>query len=450
MKRYTTCRTLIKNLKLYLRRARSLKLHTHTHIPTESHTLRATKPTVGESFATMGSKARRPMPPSTSLAAMVMVLMMMAMSSPTPVAGQVNKCAKCNIPVASGGCKCNTNCDCITTTTPTTTPTTAPTRTPAPTTTPVIGGGGGCDRRCYAPVEQGGCICDSSCSCVTGSAPVVDKCAKCRTPGYMGGCVCNSDCDCIARSKGCTLKSYGRGVGFVPNACPPNYESDGLLLCLPVCASGFHGNLNVCWANCPAGFHDDGAHCRKPASYGRGAGYAAWDWDRCMRDNPERGCEWSGLMIYPKCAPGFHAVGCCVCSPDCPSGFPDIGVSCRKPSYGRGVAISRVCPGSDQWTPGGLCYPRCADGYNGVGPMCWSNTCPSSNPDRCGPFCVLPGTCSEVTFEALKAGYDIGSFAFKTARCASGDLAACIKGVEKIGDTADAAAWIANNMPNCV
>ena len=29
-----------------------------------------------------------------------------------------------------------------------------------------------------------------------------------------------------------------------------------------------------------------------------------------------------GLLCYPKCREGFHAFGCCVCSPDCPSGLP--------------------------------------------------------------------------------------------------------------------------------
>ena len=28
-------------------------------------------------------------------------------------------------------------------------------------------------------------------------------------------------------------------------------------------------------------------------------------------------------------------MGCCVCSPDCPAGFSDIGVSCKKPMYAR-------------------------------------------------------------------------------------------------------------------
>ncbi len=46
--------------------------------------------------------------------------------------------------------------------------------------------------------------------------------------------------------------------------------------------------------------------------------------------------------MYPKCQSGFHAVGCCVCSPTCPDGMNDIGISCGKNSYGRGVGVSPV------------------------------------------------------------------------------------------------------------
>lgn len=59
-------------------------------------------------------------------------------------------------------------------------------------------------------------------------------------------------------------------------------------------------------------------------SYGRGAGYA-WqfgDWfnldgafERCNR-NHTQGCEQWGLVVYPKCARGYHNVGCCICSPN--------------------------------------------------------------------------------------------------------------------------------------
>ena len=41
----------------------------------------------------------------------------------------------------------------------------------------------------------------------------------------------------------------------------------------------------------------------------------------CEADYGAGNCEESGLVVYPKCKPGFHAVGCCICSPDCPAGM---------------------------------------------------------------------------------------------------------------------------------
>ena len=71
----------------------------------------------------------------------------------------------------------------------------------------------------------------------------------------------------------CWRDSKTRGVGTIPSDCAFGTEKQGLL-CYPTCPSGFTGVASVCWQNCPAGFTDDGAFCRKPAAYGRGAGYA--------------------------------------------------------------------------------------------------------------------------------------------------------------------------------
>jgi hypothetical protein len=48
-------------------------------------------------------------------------------------------------------------------------------------------------------------------------------------------------------------------------------------------------------------------------------------------------------MFYPKCRAGFEAFGCCVCSPKCPDGMTNIGVSCAKATYTRNMA---GCPAS--------------------------------------------------------------------------------------------------------
>src|SRR5258708_1217927 len=138
----------------------------------------------------------------------------------------------------------------------------------------------------------------------------------------------------------CWKETHVRGAGqpLDPNICDnPGWEKDPHgLLCYPNCNANYTGVGPACWQNCPAGFRDDGAYCGKPSAYGRGGGYVAWDGNKCNNENPQ-GCEENGLIWYPKCKPNFHAVGCCVCSPDCPSNMTDIGVSCQKQSYVRGV-----------------------------------------------------------------------------------------------------------------
>jgi len=186
----------------------------------------------------------------------------------------------------------------------------------------------------------------------------------------------------------CWRQSYGNGAGE-PYTCPAGMERNGLL-CYPTCKPGYAGNGPVCWQTCPAGFNDTGADCLKPSSYGRGAGYVIWDGDKCNRENPQ-GCEKSGALWYPRCKANFHAVGCCVCSPDCPNGMSDIGVSCAKASYTRGagqaLAMGICRPGLQKDPSGALCYPTCKTNYHMVGPVCWQN-CPVQQPTDCGAGCA--------------------------------------------------------------
>lgn len=186
----------------------------------------------------------------------------------------------------------------------------------------------------------------------------------------------------------CWRQSYGNGAGE-PYACPAGMERNGLL-CYPTCKPGYGGNGPVCWQTCPAGYRDTGADCLKPAAYGRGAGYVLWDRGKCEHENSQ-GCEQNGALIYPKCKAGFHAVGCCICSPDCPADMTDIGVSCQKGSYGRGagqeLAMGTCAPGLQKDPSGALCYPVCKAGYHMVGPVCWQN-CPAQQPADCAAGCA--------------------------------------------------------------
>ncbi|KAL4502130.1 hypothetical protein ABPG72_000365 [Tetrahymena utriculariae] len=142
----------------------------------------------------------------------------------------------------------------------------------------------------------------------------------------------------------CWMKAQQRCENETEGAC----EESGLIW-YPKCKKGYHADgCCVCVQDCPSGFADQGFECAKPSSYGRGAGYP-WEFGddlslneatkRCEHDNPQLGCEQWGLVIYPKCQPNFHNFDCCICSPNCPAGMTDIGVSCQKETYGRGVGF---------------------------------------------------------------------------------------------------------------
>jgi len=144
--------------------------------------------------------------------------------------------------------------------------------------------------------------------------------------------------------------------------------------CYPKCRPGYSALGPVCYSACPSGFADRGPTCEKPAPYGRGSGYAIWNEDKCNKENSQ-GCEQNGAYYYPKCNASFHAVACCICSPDCPAGMTDTGAGCAKESYGRTAGTPlHVCPAGTVKDPNGLlCYPPCKDGWHMVGPICWRN-----------------------------------------------------------------------------
>lgn len=70
---------------------------------------------------------------------------------------------------------------------------------------------------------------------------------------------------------------------------------------------------------CPDKYAKDGDNCFPYAdsgvggrSYGNGGGYAAWNMDKCQKENPQ-GCFWNASMIYPNCQKGFYNVGGNIC-----------------------------------------------------------------------------------------------------------------------------------------
>ena len=190
-------------------------------------------------------------------------------------------------------------------------------------------------------------------------------------------------------TEGCWISAMGRGIGKPIHTCKSGLEQNGLL-CYPTCEAGFSGVGPVCQENRPSALRDDGAFCFKPSAYGRGAGYLISNKDKCEKENSE-GCEQYGLLYYPKCSDGFHNAGCCICSPDCPQGMTDIGISCAKKSYGRGAGEVLTCAENEDYD-GGLCYKLCDKGFNGVGPVCWGS-CPAGF-EKCGALCLKGQTCA--------------------------------------------------------
>jgi hypothetical protein len=164
-----------------------------------------------------------------------------------------------------------------------------------------------------------------------------------------------------------SLIGYNRGVGKFPN-CGGDHPENSAGLCYRSCSPGYTGVVTDCLQNCPPEFRDDWLFCAKPAAYGRGGGWATQE--RCQNGTGQACESWGGLW-YPKCRPDFHAFGCCICSPNCPAGMTDIGVSCRKQAHTRGVGlIPRWCP-AGQENDAGLCYPACKPGFKGAAFMCW-------------------------------------------------------------------------------
>ncbi len=185
----------------------------------------------------------------------------------------------------------------------------------------------------------------------------------------------------------CYKRSYSLG-GASTLGCPAGKEKNGQL-CYDNCRAGYTGNGPACYQNCPSGYNlkDIGALCQKPASYGRGAGYALWDKGKCEKDNPQ-GCDQNGVMFYPKCKDGFEAVGCCVCSPKCPPGMTNTGTDCVKNSYTRGAGTPiGGCPAGQQQI-GLLCYAQCKPGYAATGPTCYQK-CPVQQSVDCAAGCAV-------------------------------------------------------------
>jgi hypothetical protein len=132
-------------------------------------------------------------------------------------------------------------------------------------------------------------------------------------------------------------------------------------LCYEKCKGGYSGLGPICWEKCEQGFADLGAFCFKGA-------------DIISSDND--GCPW-----YDKCGLTLEK-GCS----KCPEGYANDGCTCRrdpesktKDTYSRGVGKSLGCSENEKYDAG-LCYDKPKDGYYSVGPVAWQD-CPPETED---------------------------------------------------------------------
>lgn len=227
----------------------------------------------------------------------------------------------------------------------------------------------------------------------------------------------------------CWKDSYGRGVGTVPQSCAPGRERVGLL-CYSTCPANSKRFGFDCHSVCPSGMRDDGLFCRA-AEYGRGAGYP-WEFGdamndkgmikRCEKDQGRGNCEKNGLIYYPKCQPGYSAVGCCICRPkvpDCAALGMNAGIdlSCAK-KVTIGDPVTGTCAAGEE-KDGGLCYPKCQPGYTGVGPVCWTGA--PQNWVECGMGAAKDSTtCGQIVFGQVAS---VGQLAFTVATAGAGSAA---------------------------
>lgn len=210
-----------------------------------------------------------------------------------------------------------------------------------------------------------------SCGCKDGFAPPL--CNRCQQgySGYPDGCsiFLPGLGGQVGNGEFCWRATMTRPA-HQATSCPVGYGPVGSYACARQCPSGYELSGGSCLRTCPKTFHNDPLHCGKPASYARGAGYP-WKFGdslddssmfkRCQKDH-KQGCEKSGLVVYPKCRAGFHPVGCCVCSPDCPDGMTDIGVSCTKNT--KPLDHKDPLCGTGEVGSGSSCRKPCAPGWS--------------------------------------------------------------------------------------
>ena len=179
-------------------------------------------------------------------------------------------------------------------------------------------------------------------------------------------------------------KTYGRGVGTIPDRNCASTKVKDAGLCYDSCRPDYKLVAGVCW------FTGD-------SSYGRGAGttqYSKYDAGKAKTTYYcHDGKQLQNALCYTPCRSGYSGNGP-VCYNNNTSSY----------TVGAGTAPPESCAaGNDLDTS--LCYASCRAGFKGAGPVCWST--PPTGYVSCGMgFATSDLNCGIVTAtQAASVGF---------------------------------------------
>ena len=222
----------------------------------------------------------------------------------------------------------------------------------------------------------------------------------------------------IVRNPFCWKETYGRGVGTIPGRmadCPSGYVNDGATCRRPTddilvpshvasCPSGYANTGLTCYrgphdiyspsrvAHCPKGWTNFGLTCTEALGTGGCEWYAPWQCDTFTI---------LGSKDRVRCDSGYFLSGITArCHKHCPSGYENTGESCHRVAVSLGTG-DMFCKDNKYFVSPltGRCHKKCPDGYENTGETCHrplivtglsSMTC-KSDEDKIGGRCYPKG-----------------------------------------------------------
>jgi microsomal dipeptidase-like Zn-dependent dipeptidase len=184
---------------------------------------------------------------------------------------------------------------------------------------------------------------------------------------------------------------------------------------LGACSAGFHKVGTLCSETCKPGWLDLGVTCNRGgeviARPSRERGIGTPEILQC-----DPGKDLIAGLCYAPCRPGFRAVGP-TCWEDCPQGFHDDGLVCRKPgdiqgkaTYGRGAGYAlwdeakckKEHPDTGCEKSGLIWYPKCKPDFEAFGCcICRHKGCPAGYHDDGGTCRLDPHIIGKQSYDRV-------------------------------------------------